>query len=238
MFMEGIGQATQQLRSNKLRTFLSLLGITIGIFCIIAVRSAVSSLESNIRESFEKLGNDVLYISKMPWAENPHENYWKYFKRPNPDIDDLSRIITRSENTEMGALSVFLGGKVVKFGSSHVDGGFVIAATYHYADILNVEMEEGRWMTDFEYQSGKNNVILGNTVAEELFPKLHPIGKEVRISGQNFKVIGVITKSGNDIINPVNFDNAVIIGYNTAKKIANVKTKHMFGTSLMVKAKR
>ena len=234
---EGVGQALIQLRSNKLRTFLSLLGITIGIFCIIAVRSAVSSLETNIRSSLEKLGNDVLYISKMPWAENPHENYWKYFQRPNPDHQDLEMVLGRCESAEMAALSVFLGEKTLKYKSSFVEGAFLLGVTKHYADILNVKMESGRWLMDHEYETGKNYLIIGHTIAEELFPGIEAMGREVKLAGQKFKIIGVIEKAGEDIINPVDFDGAMLIGYPTAKKIANVKTKHMFGTSLMVKAK-
>jgi putative ABC transport system permease protein len=71
VFKESFAQALQQLIANKLRSFLSLLGVTIGIFCIIAVKSAVNSLEDNIRNSFKRIGDDILYISKMPWNEDP-----------------------------------------------------------------------------------------------------------------------------------------------------------------------
>ena len=71
---ESLFQALQQLRANKLRTFLSLLGVTIGIFCIIGVQSAVDSLQDNVMNSLDQLGDDVVYISKMPWAEDPGQN--------------------------------------------------------------------------------------------------------------------------------------------------------------------
>ena len=81
-------QALQSLIGNKLRTFLSLLGITIGIFCIIAVKSAVDSLEKSIKSGFNELGSDVLYVDKMPWGEDPNQNYWKYAKRPDASYED------------------------------------------------------------------------------------------------------------------------------------------------------
>ena len=83
ILFEGAAQAWQQLMANKLRSFLSLLGITIGIFCIIGVKSAVNSLEDNIRGSLAKLGNDVIYLDKFSWAEDPGANYWKWMRRPN-----------------------------------------------------------------------------------------------------------------------------------------------------------
>lgn len=65
---ESASQALQQLNANRLRSFLSLLGITIGIFCIIGVFSAVDSLEDNVRSSFDKLGEDVIYVAKFSWT--------------------------------------------------------------------------------------------------------------------------------------------------------------------------
>ena len=98
LLYEGILQSFGQLVANKLRTFLSLLGISIGIFCIIAVLSAVDSLEDNIKGSFEKLGNDVLYITKMPWNEDPSQNYFKYLRRPNASHNDLVAMKARVQN--------------------------------------------------------------------------------------------------------------------------------------------
>src|SRR5690606_6801036 len=143
IFRESLIQALQQLRANKLRSFLSLLGITIGIFCIIAVMSAVDSLEDNIRGSFEKLGNDVIYVDKMPWNEPPHENYWKYAARPSPDFRDLQVIQNRSELMDVASLSVFMPGRVVKYGSSNVRGAYVAGITYDYNRIVQMDIVEG-----------------------------------------------------------------------------------------------
>ena len=82
-------QAISELRTNMTRSVLSLLGITIGIFCIMSIKSAVDSLEGNIRQSFEKLGDDVLYVTKTLWNEDPMVNWWKYMRRPNPTFTDF-----------------------------------------------------------------------------------------------------------------------------------------------------
>ncbi|HQU60459.1 MAG TPA: ABC transporter permease, partial [Saprospiraceae bacterium] len=95
---EAMAQAFQQLRSNPLRSFLSLLGISIGIFCIIGVLSAVDSLEDNVRGSLEKLGNDVVYVKKWPWADASGA-WWKYIKRPNPDYDDYEAVQAKAKTT-------------------------------------------------------------------------------------------------------------------------------------------
>ena len=109
---EAIDQAIQQLLGNKLRSFLSFLGITIGIFCIIGVKASVDSLEDNIRGSFKKLGSDVIYVSKMPWGGGGNrEDYDRFKKRPSPSLDDLKRIQEQSKTTSMASFAVFGGVK-------------------------------------------------------------------------------------------------------------------------------
>jgi len=235
---ESVLQAFHQLSTNRLRTFLSLLGISIGIFCIIAVKSSVDSLENNIMDSMDKLGNDVLYISKMPWAENPNENYWKYFQRPSPDMDDLKAIEKYAENADITSLSLFLGSKSLSFQSSNVEEVFSIAVTEHYADILSIGFESGRWFTPLEYQKGVDMVIIGSNVKELLFSTTSAINKAIKIDGIKYKVIGVIEKSGNSLINPVNFDEVVILSYNSLRKRANINAfTSGGGSTLSVKAK-
>ncbi|MBR9920173.1 MAG: ABC transporter permease [Bacteroidetes bacterium] len=233
---ESFAQAFQQLRANKLRSFLSLLGITIGIFCIIGVQSAVDSLENNIRGSIEKLGDDVLYIQKMPWNEDPGQNFWKYQRRPNPNFEDYEVIREKVESAGLADYHVFIGEKTIKWNSSSVEGAFTLAVTFDCADLFKMEFEKGRYLTPSEYHYGMNRVVIGHTVAEELFGPIDPIGKEVKLMGHKLEVVGVIKKSGRDIINVMDFDESILLGYNTASKISNIQNNHPFGSSVNVKA--
>ena len=236
IFLDSAGQAFQQLRANRLRTLLSLLGVTIGIFCIISVFSAVDSLERDIRSSFQKLGDDVLYISKMPWTEDPSSNYWKYMRRPNPSYNDFKSLSRRMTKAELVSYSVFVGARTVKFKSSAVNGAIVIAATKDYARLFNIEFEAGRYFSDFEYAKGSDRVVLGNKVAANLFGKIDPIGKTIKLKGRSAQVVGVIEPAGEDMFNPIRFDWCVIVSYNMGKKLANLTSDRLFGTSLNVKA--
>ncbi len=218
-------QAIQQLLGNKTRSFLSLLGITIGIFCIIGVKAAINSLEDNIKGSFEKLGNDVIYLSKMPWGEDPGQNYWKYQRRPQPCIEDLNAIQDRVESAEMAAFSIFLGAKIVKNTNTSVENVVIWGVTYDYADIFKLKFEQGRYLTPNEYSHGTDVVVIGHTVAEQLFGALDPIGKEVLVFGHKMRVVGIIEKAGRDLISVMNFDECILISYETARKVANVKPK-------------
>lgn len=235
---ESIVQALQQLAANKLRSFLSLTGISIGIICIISVLSAVDSLKENISSSFEKLGDDVLYVDKMPWNEDPSQNWWKYMRRPQPSYEDLEVIKKKVKLSDEASFSVFIPGRTLKFGSSNVEGAYMAGVTEDYADIFRLEFEEGRFFTFFESSNGANRCIIGSVLAEQLFGTIEPIGKEVKIKGMDFQVVGVLKKEGNTLIHIFQFDEAVLIPYETAKKLINVKSRNTWGTSLNIKAKQ
>lgn len=226
-------QAIHELRTNMLRSFLSLLGITIGIFCIMSIKSAVDSLESNIRKSFEKLGNDVLYISKMPFNEDPSENYWKYMRRPNPGYFDFISIKNRVPQAEYVAYSVFLGRNDARYMSNTAEGMYAVAITEDYDRLFNINLKEGRFYSTMEYQTGAMVVVIGHQVADLLFGELDPIGKHVKIMGHHLTVIGVIEPSGKDLVKVMDFDKAVLISYPLARKIAYIRTGGDYGGGMV-----
>src|SRR4051812_42591961 len=88
--------ALQELRVNKLRTFLSLFGISIGIFCIIGVLTAVNSLENKIQSDIQALGTNTIYIAKFDYGGGPDRPWWKYIKRPDPKFDEVKFIKEKS----------------------------------------------------------------------------------------------------------------------------------------------
>ena len=96
--------ANDSLRQNKLRTFLSLLGVTIGIFTIISVFSAVDTLKSNLQKSVNKLGNNSVYIQKWPWGGGDDFPWWKYMQRPVPKNTGVGRNTAIKQNGLCGIL--------------------------------------------------------------------------------------------------------------------------------------
>ncbi len=234
---ESIVQAFQQLVGSKLRSFLSLLGITIGIFCIIIVLSAVDSLERNVRSSFDKLGDDVIYIDKQPWDEDPGSSWWKYFRRPNPNFQEFELIKEKAKGVDLACYTANIGNKTIKYRSNSVSGAGVAGGTFDFAQMYNVVMEKGRYYTPSEYSNGANKVILGHTVTNELFGSLEPIGKKISLNGIKLEVIGVIEKGGEDLLQVMQLDEVVLISYNLARKFAKVD-KNNSNTMLAVKAKK
>lgn len=238
IFTGSAGQALQSLRANKLRSFLSLLGISIGIFCIIGVMSAVDSLEDNVRSSFDKLGSDVIYLSKFAWTEDPGENFKKIMRRPNPGYDDYKAIAKKVKSAEMVSLRVFVGLKTLEYKSSNVERVEISAVTYDFERLYDLDFEKGRYFSQQEYFYGANKVVLGHTTAKELFGDKEPVGKSIKLLGSKMEVIGVLTKSGDDLVGIMNFDEAAMLSYETARKVANLKTNNAFGnSSISIKAK-
>jgi putative ABC transport system permease protein len=235
---ESMAQAMQQLIGNKLRSFLSLLGITIGIFCIIGVFSAVDSLEKNIRSSFDKLGQDVLYLSKVSWTEDPGRSFFKYLRRPAVTHGDFETIRDRSRLADKTAFYTGIGRRVVKYRATSVERSYLFAVSLEYADVFNLELAKGRFFSPSEYQFGSNKVVLGAEVADALFGNLDPVGKNIKVSGRNLEVIGVLEKSGESIINVMDYDPILMISYELGRNMANLKNRNQIfdNTSVAIKA--
>ncbi len=223
IFWAGIIQAFQQLISHKLRTFLSLLGITIGILCVISVLSAVSSLEHNIRSSFEQLGDDVIYVNRFNWGENPRENWFKLMRRPEPNYKDYEAIVRNVRNYDKVAYSSFMGAKSMEYGSNNISNVFATGISYDYESIFQLSFKQGRYFSLSEYQYAANVIVLGHEVASGIFGEgVDAIGKKVKIFGRKMTVIGVLEKEGQDLINPINFDRVAFIPYYTARSIMDL----------------
>jgi putative ABC transport system permease protein len=237
---EGAAQAWQQLVANKLRSFLSLLGVTIGIFCIIGVKSAVNSLEDNIRGSMAKLGNDVIYIEKFSWGEDPGQNFWKWMRRPNFTFHEFETLKDELKLADQVGFWQFLGAKTAKWHSSSVENCYFLGITEDCRDLFHLEFQgEGRFLSPVEYQTGTDVCILGYVIADGLFGAgVDPTGKEINVGGRKLRVLGVTTKSGKDLLKPFNFDNCILIGYNLARRGFGVRATGDFNrTSISVKAK-
>lgn len=238
IIVESIRQAFSSMLANKLRTFLSLVGITIGIFCIISVKSAVDSLKDNVMDGLSEIGTGVVYVEKFPWNDGDWENnYFKYMKRPDPDFQDFEVIKKKSKLADKLAYTVFTGGKTIKYKSSSVSNLSVMGSSFDFQDIQSLDMEKGRYFTRSEYNSGANKIILGSIAAKELFQNIDPIGKEVKLFGQNYNIIGVLKEEGESMFNFMNFDDVIWISLTNARRFMNIKDGRGIGESLVVRGK-
>jgi len=238
---EGATQAWQQLVANRLRSFLSLLGVTIGIFCIIGVKSAVNSLEDNIRRSLSKLGNDVVYIDKFSWSEDPGQNFWKWMRRPNQSFREYEALKGRMKTAASVGYWQFLGSRTTKWRNSSVENAFFISVTEECSDIFRLEFQEdGRFFSPTEYANGSDVCIIGAKIAETLFPPgIGAVDQQIKIGGRKLRVIGVIVPSGNDLLRIMDFDNAVMISHTLARRGFRTRDGNMWvgKSTIAVRAK-
>lgn len=225
LLKESVFFAWHSLTSNKLRTFLSLLGITIGIFAIIIVFTIVDSLENNIRGSIQSLGDNVVFVQKWPWTFGPDYPWWKYINRPVPKYEELFDIQKRSKTAE--AVAFRIGGRrTLKYKSNIVQNAIVAGCSYDYYKIKSFEIAEGRYFTENEVNAGYPVAILGSKIAEGLFPNNpDPIGQEIKIAGKKAFVIGLFKKEGESMLGN-STDKLVLIPFNFARFILDVNSEN------------
>jgi len=226
LIRESIIFSFQALAVNKLRTILSLLGITIGIFTIILVFTVVDSLERNVRQSVESLGDNVIYIQKWPWAFGPDYPWWKYWQRPVPEYKELDALKLRMVNAEAMTFMAFLNGKTLKYGSSSVENADVTASSHDFDRIRSFELTEGRYFTDLESTSGRAVGLIGHDIKTSLFGDSDPIGQEINALGRKIVVVGVFSKEGSSLLEN-SLDNTLLIPVNFARTIMNIKSERL-----------
>jgi putative ABC transport system permease protein len=235
LIKESVLFAWHSLLANKLRTFLSLLGITIGIFAIITVFTVVDSLEKNIRGSIESLGNNVVMVEKWPWSFGPDYPWWKYMLRPTAQISDLNAILKKSKTIEGATFKVDVRKTVQRFSSS-VENAHICGVSGDYNKVSNFEVESGRFFTQIESDNGKNVAVIGKTIQDGLFSAGEsPVGKEIKIFGRKFMVIGVVKKEGESMLGDSK-DDQVMVPVNFIRNIVDV-TKENNQPRIAVKAK-
>ncbi|MDB5247293.1 MAG: transporter permease [Segetibacter sp.] len=227
--------ALQELRNNKLRTFLSLFGITIGIFCIIGVLATVESLQEKIQTDMKSLGTNTIYIDKWEYGNDDNEYpWWKYVKRPYPKFREMEAIKSRSELASAVCYSIS-GNTNLEFKDNVLSGITCYGVTEDFNSVLTVNIQFGRYLTESEFTHASPVILLGYTNAANLF--VNPergVGQNVKLKGKTLKVVGIIKKQGQSFVGGWQFDESIISPYKFVASMFNVEES---SPVLMVKGK-
>ncbi len=223
---ESFGFALNALRNNKLRTFLSLLGVSIGIFSIIAVLAAVDSLKKEIEGSISGLDNSTIYLGhfsfgptdvpRWKWRQFPTATYEEYqhLKRNMPDIEAISYTLNVQNET-------------IRYEDKSVENVSIGAITHEYYDIEDLKIQEGRFFNELESNNGTKVIVLGDEIANSLFTSPEKaLGKKVRLYGRKFTVIGVLKKEGMALGDSK--DTAVFLPVNIIRKLFGSSNENLF----------
>ncbi|GAB4247725.1 MAG: ABC transporter permease [Ekhidna sp.] len=206
---------------NLLRTTLSLLGVTIGIFAIIAVFTLVDSLERSIKQSLSFLDANNLDIRRFPYEFGPDIPWWEYIKRPYTNYEEYEFLRANLKKSEGITIFAVTGGLTVKKDNSSYEDVSLFGVAHTHQDVYDVasDIEYGRYFTASESYTAKNVAIIGHKIADELFKRANPLGKEIKLKGLKYVVIGVFEEEGEGIFGDSGNDEAIMIPYQSFKKM-------------------
>lgn len=232
---ESVGFAIQALTGNLLRTTLSLLGVTVGIFAIIAVYTLVDSLEMGIRSSLNFLGDKVIYVQKWPWVFTENFPWWKYINRPVANYNEFQFLEKNANLASSVAVFSTKGGRSLKYESNEVSGVGVVGCSYQFNQVSDVSIAEGRYFVPSEVNSGAPVMLIGHDVAVGLFNEpIRAVGKQIILQGKRFTVIGVMAKQGSNLLGTPSNDFTGVIPFPLFASIYSVK---MWGSEPMIALK-
>ena len=218
--------ALAQMQANKTRSMLTALGVIIGIVAVTLMGTAITGIQKGFDKSMAILGDDVLYVSQYPWARV--NDWWNYRDRreiKTEYADTLNRLIDATPNSNLiTAVPTSNVTKTVKYADNQVSDIFVQGTTADYPLISVVDFTEGRFFNELETKGAANVCLLGYDVADALFPSGSPLGKEVLINGQQFKVLGVGSRQGS-FLGLFSLDSIVIIPLPTFRKFFSAKSE-------------
>ncbi len=216
--------AIQEFRSNKLRTFLSLLGVTFGIFCIISVLATINSMKIAIQNDIKSLGSNTIFIDKWEYRDDNNYPWWKFIKRPTPKYEEMKEL---KERVPLLANASFIinDNSTIEIGNDVLTGVNYYGVTEDFANIEHFDIAEGRYLQQADFDHSASSIVIGNSLAEKLFIRPEKaVGQMVRLkNAKPALIVGVISKQGQSLMNMWDFDNSIILPYGFLKQLTKVE---------------
>jgi putative ABC transport system permease protein len=215
---EGLGIAFDALKTNKLRTILTTLGIFIGVIVVTVIISVIQGMNAYVSGEISGLGADVVYVSRMPWLIKTYEEYLNYIRKNKKITEnqykELAKQLTLAEAVSP---SLRTGGRKLKFKNETIDEATVFGTSELYTVVGNAVPERGRFLTALEVDNSRNVCVIGSEVADKLFTDKDPLGQHMKVNSYPFLVVGVLEKRGQ--VFGESLDNCVVIPYSTFLKV-------------------
>ena len=211
----------QEFRSHKVRTMLSLSGVAFGIFCIIGVLAMVDSLQRAVQNDIKALGSNTVYIDKWEYGGGGDYPWWKYMKRPTPKMEEMLLLEQKVPSALNIAMNINTNDRL-EVADNVVTGVNYYGVTEDFNKIQKIEIEEGRYLQQSDYDFGANCIVMGNEIAENLFGKPEKaVGQLIVMKGgKRGVVVGLIKKQGKSILGGFEFDKSIIMPYNFLKTLS------------------
>lgn len=226
---ESVEFALSQLSGDRFRTFLSLFGVSIGIFSIVAIFTAIDALQENVRKGFDAVGSDIIQVTQFPMmGEDDQGNmdalqeykWWEYMRRPATSYEDF-RFLKANSKYGRDITLIISTNQTTRFGRNSVNNTAIGCVTYDFNKITKFEMERGRYFTPDEDSKGTAVAVVGHEVAISLFENANPIGKSFKIGPTTAVVVGVIEKQGESLARVFDTDYTVLVPLNFGRYMVN-----------------
>lgn len=231
LFGESLAFAWSAIWVNRLRTFLSLLGVMVGIFMISAVFAVVDSLEDSLKDTFNMLDEDVLFVQKWPWGTGGDYPWWKYVQRREPTIREAEELAAR---LDLAYAVAFQSSQMsnASSGNNRIEGIKLMAVTEDYPQVVSLDIARGRFFTSAEEAAARPLGIIGAEVALSLFGRLDVVGSHLTIRGLRLEVVGVFAQQGTSLLTD-GMDRVVMVPAGFAPRLMDMEEA---GGSILVKA--
>jgi putative ABC transport system permease protein len=214
--LESVRSALEAIKTNKLRSILTTLGIIIGVTTVIAVISVITGLKQQVATSFSSLGANVLYVQKYPWVMGGGGiDWWKIRQRKDIGMEEYLALKEYGSSFKYVSPQNSSRYDIIR-GDKRANGVSVDGTTQDYPEIMNQHVKLGRFLSEDDIQYRRDVCVLGDDVASTLFSDENPIGQNVRIGGRLFTVIGLLEELGEMM--GQSMDNVAIIPYTTMTK--------------------
>jgi putative ABC transport system permease protein len=214
-FLESIVIALRSLVANKLRSILTLIGVIIGVMTVIAVVAIISGMNKYVETEISSMGSTTFLIRKFGMITSSEE-WLKQIKRKNLTLDDMEAIKENCPDCwKVGAEAV--SWRKVKYKNKHLSNMTIVGATANITEIANHEVYEGRGISEFEVEHNRQVCFVGWEIVDILFPNEDPMGKDIKIGNDYFRIIGVAKKKGTFLGD--NQDNFILIPITTYQKL-------------------
>lgn len=226
LILESFRFAWNALKMNLLRTTLSLLGVTVGIFAIISVFTIVDSLEKNIKDSLSFLGSGVIYVDKWPFTADSNGEYkwWDFWNRPNPSNREFKFLEDKLKTAT--SISIFADARTtLKYKSNSISDVELNGGSYEFGELFDLNIEKGRYFNPKEVETGRNVALIGANVIKALFPNGEdPLGQEIKVKNMKYVVVGLLKKEGESFMGFQSKDDYCVIPYNAFRKLYSTGT--------------
>ncbi len=214
--LESVLAAFRAIRANKVRAFLTSLGILIGVMNVVAMVALISGVNASVLDLFKSLGTNSFVVTKMPAGNVNYEQYLEYRRRPDFTYSDAEAIEKACPSVAAVSPQTFVF-KKAKRGNESTRDIIIMGVTPEYQYVSDGDVADGRFFAWPESDRKRQVAVLGNPVKEHLFPGADPIGKNITIGGRRFRVVGVLEPMGEMFGQAL--DDFVIIPYKTLTKL-------------------